>query len=64
MCTAFQTQMTSVEMQMEMIPQVPRVSTLGSGRQVAVGETVELARENRVGASVIAGCAMNTSSKS
>ena len=30
MCTAFQTQMKSVEAQMEMMLQVPRVSTLGS----------------------------------
>ena len=64
MCTAFQTQMKSVERQMEMISQVPRVSTLGLGCQVAVCGAVELARENRVGVSVIAGCAVNTSSKS
>ena len=57
MCTAFQTQMKSVEVQMEMMPQVPLVSTLGSGHQVAVGEVVELARENSEGVPITAGCA-------
>ena len=57
MCTAFQTQMKSVETQMEIMPQVPRVFTSGSGRQITVGKAVELARENREGASAIAGCA-------
>ena len=55
MCTAFQTQMRSVERQMEMISQVPRVSTVGPERQVAVWGAVELAREKREGVFVIAG---------